>query len=124
MNTKKESWKCISHCGACCRLAPDERVESIAALNPDQLKVYLSFVGEDGWCRHYDKTNRICRIYEKRPDFCRVSTLGSIFHVSNADLDSFAIHCCKQHIRSIYGGRSRVMSKFQKSIRNQSNVDS
>ena len=49
------------HCGACCRLCP-ERSEALAALNDEQRRQYLSMVGEDGWCIHYDSGGRRCRI--------------------------------------------------------------
>ena len=119
MNRCAEQWQCIGDCGACCRLCPDERPEALAALSDEQRSTYLSMVGEDGWCIHYDSGGRRCRIYETRPDFCRVGALGDLFSVSEDDLNGFAIACCRQHIRSRYGGRSVVMRRFNRAQRPQ-----
>jgi Fe-S-cluster containining protein len=78
---------------------------------------YLAMVGEDGWCIHYDSGGRRCRIYESRPTFCRVSQLGQLFDVASEDVDAFAIDCCHQQIRSVYGGRSREMRRFNRGLR-------
>ena len=67
------TWTCIHHCGACCRLAPEERQEALDALTEEQRETYLGMVGEDGWCKHYDSGGRR-RIYAERPT-CRVSSL-------------------------------------------------
>ena len=111
------SWSCISQCGACCRLCPEERGEALEALSDDQRRVYLSMVGPDGWCLNYDSGGRRCRIYETRPDFCRVQQLGELFHVCDTDLETFAVSCCRQQIRSVYGGRSNVLRRFDRALR-------
>lgn len=113
-------WQCIQGCGACCRLDPALRQEAIEALSPVQRESYLAMVGDDGWCRHYDTGARRCRIYNERPDFCQVANLVGLF--GQADLgseagDAFAIACCKQQIRSEYGGRGKVMRRFLQAIR-------
>ena len=117
MNGVLGSWTCISQCGACCRLCPEERGEALEALSEDQRRDYLSIVGPDGWCINYDSGGRRCRIYETRPDFCRVQQLGSLFDVSDSDLEEFAVSCCRQQIRSVYGGRSRVLRRFDRALR-------
>ena len=114
MNSRGERWQCIEQCGACCRLCPDERQEALAALSDAQRSRYLAMVGDDGWCIHYDSGGRRCRIYDERPDFCRVSHLGDLFEIDDASLDGFAIACCRQQIRSRYGGRSAVMRRFNR----------
>jgi Fe-S-cluster containining protein len=114
MNQSHQSWRCISQCGACCRLAPDERTEALAALNDDQRSLYLSMVGSDGWCIHYDSGGRRCRIYAERPEFCRVSQLGTLFSIPDESFDAFAIQCCREQIRHQYGGRSPVMRRFNR----------
>ena len=119
MNKQSPSWRCIHQCGACCRLCPEERGEALAALSEDQRTTYLSMVGEDGWCIHYDSGGQRCTIYAKRPDFCRVSELGTLFDVSTEDIDSFAIACCRQQIRATYGGRSGVMRRFDRAQRTE-----
>lgn len=111
------AWRCINQCGACCRLAPEERPEALAVLNDAQRHLYLEMAGADGWCRHYDSGGRRCRIYENRPDFCRVSNLTQLFSVAEPEADAFAIACCRQQIRSVYGGRSLELRKFNRSLR-------
>jgi len=161
-SSRRQHWQCISGCGACCRLDPEERGEAIEALDADQRELYLSMVGSDGWCIHFDTGGRRCRIYDQRPYFCRVENLMTLFgsrdpgepappkptqtsqlsqgdrrqggnslageanFVGEADLvgeanfageASLAIACCKQQIRSQYGGRGRVMRRFLRVIR-------
>lgn len=114
---KSETWQCIRHCGACCRLDPDLRAEALAALNSSQRLRYLSMVGSDGWCIHYDTGGQRCRIYDDRPDFCRVGSLMALFGAEGTDADALAISCCRQQIRSETGGRGRVMKRFLRAIR-------
>nr|CAB3500732.1 unnamed protein product [Digitaria exilis] len=62
-------WKCASGCGACCKLdkGPDfPTPDEIFADHPDDLQLYRSMTGDDGWCINYDKTTRTCNIYEGR----------------------------------------------------------
>jgi|TARA_B100000073_G_scaffold72642_1_gene54420 hypothetical protein len=107
----------MDQCGACCRLAPDERPEAVESLDPNQQRQYLSMVGADGWCIHFDSGSRRCRIYDTRPDFCRVSSLCGLFGIDPDQADAFAIACCRQQIRSVHGGRSRELRKFERLIR-------
>ena len=58
---------------------------------------------------------RRCRIYDDRPDFCQVANLVKLFaphELGSAAGDAFAIACCRQQIRSEYGGRGKVMRRF------------
>ena len=119
MTKADQHWRCISQCGACCRLAPDERVEALRALDDEQRSLYLSMVGPDGWCIHYDSGGRRCRIYENRPEFCQVSQLGPLFSIPEESFDAFAIQCCREQIRDRYGGRSRVMRRFNRALGSQ-----
>ena len=117
-------WTCISGCGACCRLDPDGRPEALEALNPEQRQLFLSMVGDDGWCRHYDTGGRRCRIYEDRPDFCQVANLMALFaDDTDADPQALAIRCCLQQIRSEYGGRGKVMRTFLRALRRRPSVE-
>ena len=117
MTTDFDHWQCISHCGACCRLCPEERQEALSALSEEDQATYLSMVGPDGWCIHYDSGGRRCRIYNQRPSFCRVSELGRLFSVDDDQLDAFASDCCRQQIRSTYGGRSLTLRRFNRAQR-------
>jgi Fe-S-cluster containining protein len=66
---------------------------------------------------HFDTGSRRCRIYADRPDFCRVHNLIGLFGGTATDADALAIACCRQQIRSEYGGRGRVMRRFLRAIR-------
>ena len=99
------SWQCVSSCGACCRLDPDQRGEALEALSAQEKAQYLEMVGLDGWCIHYDTGSRSCRIYSDRPNFCRWTTLAQRFGV--AVYNRRVRHRrCRQQIRVEYGGRS------------------
>ena len=114
MNT----WQCVQSCGACCFLAPNERPDLEDYLTPDQLALYLSLVGEDGWCIHYNADDRTCSIYDTRPDFCRVTaaTFETMFDIDPTDLNDFAIDCCQQHIGDLYGDESDEMARFNQAV--------
>ncbi|MFY7696060.1 MAG: YkgJ family cysteine cluster protein [Cyanobium sp.] len=117
MGQSAPRWQCISGCGACCRLDPDLRPEALAMLDAEQRQTYLAMVGDDGWCVHYDTGGRRCRIYDSRPDFCRVSTILSMLDVRDQEADALAISFCRQQIRSESGGRGRVMRRFLRALR-------
>jgi len=108
-------------------------------------------VGEDGWCIHFDTGRRRCRIYDSRPDFCRVENLVALFaepadappplrvetgpaersdasdgprgRISrdvvrlNPAGEALAIASCRTQIRAEYGGRGRVLKRFEQAIR-------
>ncbi len=113
---KSQAWSCINYCGACCKLDPEQRQEALLALSSDDQELYLSMVGEDGWCRHYDKKSRKCSIYDQRPSFCNAKKILDLFNVPEESFDHFAISCCKQQIRYLYGGRSKEMKSFIREI--------
>ena len=108
------TWQCVSNCGACCQLQPEERPDLESYLTPEELQTYLSMVGEDGWCIHFDAGSRRCTIYDRRPKFCRVQpdTFQRMFGIESEELNDFAIDCCHQQIGSIYGSRSPEMERF------------
>ena len=110
-------WKCIKNCGACCYLAPDERVEALESLDDKQTEIYLKMVGKNGWCTNYDSVSRTCMIYDNRPDFCNVHNLGDFYDFNHVLPDTYAINCCRQHIKSIYGKSSLELMTFEKEIR-------
>ncbi|KAL5210154.1 hypothetical protein ABZP36_005777 [Zizania latifolia] len=60
-------WKCVTGCGACCKKDKDPDFptpEEIFADHPDDLQLYKSMIGTDGWCTKYDKSTRTCTIYQ------------------------------------------------------------
>ncbi len=116
--SQKLNWSCISGCGACCRLAPEERIEAIEVLDDAQTMLYLNMVGTDGWCIHFDQVNRLCKIYSERPEFCRVKNLHEIFHFNPSETDQFAINCCKEHIQTTFGRCSEEYLRFENTTKN------
>ena len=112
------TWQCVENCGACCQLDPADRPDLSDYLSESELALYISMVGEDGWCINYDKANRKCTIYNERPNFCRVQpdTFQKLYNIAPADLNDFAIECCEQQITGIYGNRSEEMDRFYEAV--------
>eukprot|EP00965_Chrysotila_dentata_P058325 1933950-Pleurochrysis_carterae.AAC.1 len=112
-------WGCAEKCGACCYLKPAER-ELLDEWLPDAADraLYESMVGDDGWCVHYDKVERLCTVYDDRPQFCRVDadkwqeTLG----LHEAELARTAREACKDWIGSVYGAKSDEMLRYQQKM--------
>ena len=90
--SKIGKWQCISGCGACCNLSPDDRPDLAQYLSSEELELYLSMVGEDGWCINYDRDNRKCQIYDERPRFCRVQpdNFEQMYGIEGEEFDEFA----------------------------------
>jgi len=80
------TWRCVKQCGACCHLDPTERPDLEEYLSSEELALYLSMVGEGGWC------------------------------VNLAELNDFAIDCCRQQIEGVYGDRSLEMLRFDREV--------
>ena len=78
----------------------------------------MSMVSQDGWCIHYNKSQRSCTIYDERPSFCRVQadTFGQLYGIEPNELNDFAIECCEQQIDGIYGNISPEMDRFYEAI--------
>jgi uncharacterized protein len=112
------TWCCVKQCGACCYLEPSERPDLDIYLTTAQLEQYLSLVGDDGWCINFDHTDRVCRIYDNRPRFCRVEpeTFQEMFAIPPEELNDFAIDCCHEQIEDVYGDRSPEMIRFDREI--------
>jgi Fe-S-cluster containining protein len=112
------TWHCVKQCGACCHLDPSERPDLDEYLSPSELELYLSLVGEDGWCVNFDPLTRECRIYDQRPRFCRVEPeiFYDLYEVEPDDLNDFAIDCCRQQIEAVYGHRSLEMQRFNREV--------
>lgn len=111
-----KKWSCISNCGACCYLLPSERPDLETYLTKEQLQLYLSMVGEDGWCINYDKNTRKCTIYENRPRFCRVKPdiFIEMYDILPEEFNSFAIECCHEQIDSVYGSESEERENYRR----------
>jgi uncharacterized protein len=93
-------------CGACCFLG-DYDVDTLQELlkTADDVAKYVGMIGSDGWCTHFDKEQRNCSVYERRPPFCRVEfdVFNSLYGVEDeAEMNAFAIECCEHHIGQIF----------------------
>ena len=111
-----KSWTCIEDCGACCRFDLSDREDLSKILSDSDIALIDSMTLKDGWCKYFDKSNRKCMIYELRPHFCRVNKFSSSFKAFLKNNDKFLISCCKQHISSIYGNKSKEMKAFKVAI--------
>ena len=108
-----KSWTCIENCGACCKFDLHERSDLADKLNKDDIALINSITDKDGWCKNLDRENKKCLIYETRPHFCRVNEFSITFKRYLKSGDKFLIDCCKQHISSVYGGKSKEMKTFK-----------
>jgi len=108
-----KSWKCIEYCGACCKFDLNERAHLADKLNQEDIDLINSMTAKDGWCKHLDRENKKCLIYESRPYFCRVTEFSTTFNGYLKSGDKFLIDCCKQHISSNYGLKSDEMKRFK-----------
>jgi Fe-S-cluster containining protein len=108
----------MKNCGACCHLQPADRPDLDSYLTPEELTLYHSLVGTDGWCIHYEQETKQCSIYSQRPSFCRVEaeTFGRMFGIAPAELNDFAIDCCEQCISDIYGQPSPEMNQYHQLV--------
>ena len=111
-----KSWTCIENCGACCKFNLDERIDLADKLNDEDITLINSMTAKDGWCKNLDRVNIKCLIYETRPHFCRVSEFSTAFKGYLKSGDKFLIDCCKQHISSNYGLKSKEMKNFRMAI--------
>lgn len=112
------TWQCIKNCGACCHLDPTDRPDLDQYLAPDELSLYLSLVGENGWCIYFNAETRECSIYADRPRFCRVEaeTFSDLYGIEPEELNDFAIDCCRQQIEGVHGDRSLEMLRFDQAV--------
>ena len=109
-------WICIENCGACCKFDLNERPGIKDKLSVEDIDLINSMISKDGWCKYLDRENKKCSIYEKRPHFCRVNEFSKGFEEYIKLGDKFLIDCCKQHISSNYGKKSKKMEDFQKAV--------
>jgi hypothetical protein len=72
-NRRIDDWGCMKSCGACCMLGPvDSRPHLQETLSKEEYEQYVSMIGKDNWCVHFDKEQKSCTQFDKRPGFCRV----------------------------------------------------
>ncbi len=111
-------WRCLENCGACCNLDPSDRPELESYLTSEELELYLSMVGEDGWCINYDHETRKCTIYDQRPRFCRVKPdiFQAMYEIKPEEFSDFAIDCCNQQIEGVYGTSSPELNRYQQQV--------
>tara|TARA_Y100000813_G_scaffold42714_1_gene29271 strand:+ start:138 stop:485 length:348 start_codon:yes stop_codon:yes gene_type:complete len=114
-----KTWSCIDSCGACCKFDLSERTNLNDKLSRDDITLIGSMTSKDGWCKHLDRSNKKCLIYENRPHFCNVKKFSMSFKEYSRFGDEFLIDCCKQHISSNYGSRSKVMKRFKIATENK-----
>jgi hypothetical protein len=112
------TWRCVKQCGACCHLDPADRPDLDQYLTPDELQLYLSMVGEEGWCVNFDRVSRECQIYLDRPRFCRVQAdvFEELYGIEPEELNDFAVECCREQIEGVYGDRSLEMIRFNQEV--------
>jgi uncharacterized protein len=105
--------------GACCKLGPlDSRPDLDQYLTPEELRLYTSMIAKDDWCINFDKEKRMCKIYDTRPDFCRVDPVRykKMFDIDQEDFSDFCRFCCKEQISDVYGESSKEMKTFDDAI--------
>ncbi|XP_010543342.1 PREDICTED: uncharacterized protein LOC104816299 isoform X2 [Tarenaya hassleriana] len=119
--TTEPTWKCVDGCGACCKLAKDFAFATPEEIfeNPNDVELYRSMIGKDGWCIHYDKATRKCSIYRDRPYFCRVQpdVFQSLYGIEEKKFNKEACSCCVDTIKAIYGPDSIELDNFNRAIR-------
>lgn len=112
------NWQCVSNCGACCNLTPEDRPDLAEYLGKEELDEYMSMVGEDGWCINYDHDSRKCQIYDQRPRFCRVEAqnFADMYDLAPEEFNEFAIACCQQQIAGVYGDTSPELNSYNAQV--------
>ena len=108
-----KSWTCIENCGACCKFNLNERSDLTDKLNKEDIALINSMTAKDGWSKNLDREIKKCLIYETRLHFCRVNEFSTTFKRYMKSGDKFFIDCCKQHISSNYGYKSKEMKDFK-----------
>ncbi|WGT67565.1 YkgJ family cysteine cluster protein [cyanobacterium endosymbiont of Epithemia clementina EcSB] len=112
------TWQCVTECGACCNLDPVDYPNLEDYLTLDEITHYFSLVGKGRWCINFDHDTRKCRIYQKRPDFCRVTphTFEKMYKIERTEFNDFAIECCQQQIAGVYGENSLEMEHYKQEV--------
>lgn len=117
--TNKQSnvkWKCMSDCGACCKLDDfDEPVLREMLKDEKDVVEYLDMISPNGWCKWFDSFSRKCTRYDSRPRFCRATpeVFQQMYDVPVDEFDSFAMSCCDFHIGNSFGEQSQEFLRYQ-----------
>ncbi|WP_044258878.1 YkgJ family cysteine cluster protein [Richelia intracellularis] len=113
------TWQCVKFCGACCHLSLEERPDICDYLSLKELELYLSMIGEGGWCINFDHNTRECNIYSNRPRFCCVEPgiFQEMYSIKVEEFNDFAMECCHQQIEGVYGSQSMEMLHFDNNVR-------
>ena len=114
-----DDWGCVKSCGACCKLGPlDSRPDLREYLEEDEYQLYVSMIGTDEWCVHFDKTTRLCTNYENRPSFCTVdkAKFKKMYDVEDDDFTDFCRFCCTENIKDTFGELSVEMERFESAM--------
>ncbi|EOY07656.1 PREDICTED: uncharacterized protein LOC18597852 [Theobroma cacao] len=118
---RKELWRCVENCGACCKLAKGPAFATPEEIfsDPSDIELYRSLIGPDGWCIHYEKATRTCSIYSERPYFCRVEPdiFKKLYGIENKKFNKEACSCCRDTIKAIYGPHSKELDNFNRSVK-------
>ncbi|CAG7912155.1 unnamed protein product [Brassica rapa] len=119
--SKELTWQCIEGCGACCKLAKDFAFATPDEIfdDPDDVELYRSMIGDDGWCINYEKATRKCSIYADRPYFCRVEpeVFKTLYGIEEKKFNKEACSCCIDTIKTIHGPDSKELDNFNRAIR-------
>lgn len=113
--SSRPKWKCMPHCGACCKLNDfDLDVLRDMLRNENDVVEYLSMINPEGWCKHFDSFSRKCSVYDHRPRFCRATpeVFEQLYDVCPSQFDDFAISCCEFHIENTYGEGSHEAYRY------------
>lgn len=117
---KEPLWQCVKGCGACCKLnkGPDFASPEEIFDNASDIQLYRSMTGPDGWCKHYDKSNRTCSIYNDRPYFCRAQpdVFQMLYGIKERNFNKAACSACKETIKSVYGVSSKELEDFKQKV--------
>lgn len=109
-------WKCMKHCGACCKLGDfdEEVLRDMLKVDADVVE-YLSMIGEDGWCKWFDNVSRKCTKYAERPRFCQATpeVFEELYETPRDEFDQFAKSCCEYHISNSYGEDSQEAQRYE-----------
>lgn len=88
-------------CGACCRQLPD----------------FVTLNRGDGTCRYYDEATRLCTVYDRRPEVCRIDRYYETRLLDQLDAKVFytiqALNCAHADPHSNAGMVERTLAAMR-----------